>query len=248
MKKNKFIVFFLCVIIALSTMALCGCDGDKTDYVTLINEITLNKMSANVKIELYNKNIVGEWLVAEGSGVIYRSEKSSDDSFEYYVLSNNHVVSVEVDDKKVFYLYDYLGVRYQCELVAKNSSCDLSVLKFETSSQLSTIEFAESLPKINSTVFAVSTPKSQTNAITVGKFIGVISAPKTENIYSNIQFQVIKHSAQIKEGSSGSMLLDANLKLIGINYAGVVDTDTKEYLNTLAVPLAKVNEFLQAVG
>ena len=249
MRKNKFIVFFFCVLFLF--VSFTGCQVDKTDYATKINEITLNKMSANVKIEVYNKAIIIETMVAEGSGVIYDVKtvagSGNDDTFEYYVLTNNHVVSVEVDNTKVFYLYDYLGVKYAGELVAKNSSADLSVLKFSTTNTLSKIEFANNLPKENEPVFAVSTPASQPNAITVGKFIGLVDAPIVEDVGSNIKFKVIKHSAQIKHGSSGSMLLNKDLQLVGVNYAGITDVDTKQYLSSLAIPVNRVNEFLQSV-
>ena len=249
MKKNKFIVFFLCLVLLI--LALSGCKTDNTEYSAIINDITLNKMSANVKIEIYDKAIIIENIVGEGSGVIYDIKKVDNvdgaDNYEYYVLTNNHVVSIEVDYTKVFYLYDYLGVKYSGELVAKNSSADLSVLKFTTKNVLSKIDFAENLPKENEPVFVVSTPKSQPNAITVGKFNGLIDAPLVDGLTSNIKFKVVKHSAQIQQGSSGSMLLDKDLRLVGINYAGIVDGETKEYLSSLAIPINRVKEFLQSV-
>ena len=56
---------------------------------------------------------------------------------------------------------------------------------------------------------------------------------------SNVTFEVVYHNAFINNGSSGGPLLDANLRVVGVNYAG--NSSGIGY----AIPAVKVNEFLR---
>ena len=58
---------------------------------------------------------------------------------------------------------------------------------------------------------------------------------------SNVRFDVMTHTAYINHGSSGGPLLNSELKVVGVNFAG---SETAE--KGCAVPAEKVAEFLSA--
>ncbi len=247
MKKSKFIVFFLCILLAFATL-FSGCGDNSIDYQAIINEITDVKMKANVAIIL--KDAYTAEKVAEGSGVIVKAEISdnAEKSSTYYVISNNHVVAIETQNRKEYIIRDYVNNVYEAELIATSSASDLCLLKITTTNVLGTVELATEMPKENEVVFCVSTPVSQLNAINVGNYQGLINPPKTQNSLSEItDFKVIRHTAKIAQGSSGGMLLNSKLQLLGINYAGLTNHETKEYAGSLAVPFQNVKEFLDSI-
>ena len=95
-------------------------------------------------------------------------------------------------------------------------------------------------------VIALGTPQGQTNAITYGKAekYQKVNISETLKDYSNITFDVLTHNAFITNGSSGGVLLNSKLQVVGVNYAGKEDNDTSQYICSFAIPLDKVNEFL----
>ena len=85
-------------------------------------------------------------------------------------------------------------------------------------------------------------PSSIKNVISEGKIdcFGYVSLDSTK---SNIEFEVIVHSAAIAGGSSGGALLDSNNEIIGITFAGVFDRDGI-FITGYAIPSEKIIEFL----
>lgn len=60
---------------------------------------------------------------------------------------------------------------------------------------------------------------------------------------SNVKFNVYRHSADIKGGSSGGALLNEDLELIGINYAGKCFFVILS-IDSFALPISNVKEFI----
>ena len=84
------------------------------------------------------------------------------------------------------------------------------------------------------------------NTISYGKYLDMVkfNPSQATKDKSNVNFDVITHSSIIEDGSSGSMLLDSNLRLIGINFASKVD-ENNNYLYSYAIPLTKVVEYIK---
>ena len=217
------------------------------DAANLTNRITTETMCSVVKIynQSYNANFFGQttnYTTSQGSGVIFYE----DDNY-FYVLTNCHVAI-----KKTGYSYqkhiveEYQGNQFDATLVADPiAEYDLACLLFAKSSSTNAavLDFAENDAVISDDVIALGAPNGQTNAISFGTLNEFTTATlsETDAYLSNVSFEVIKHSAYINNGSSGGPLLNADLKIVGINYAGATNTSYG-----LAIPLSKVKECINS--
>lgn len=249
--KKRFFIFITAVICAFSlftascdVLSFIGGSKDAVDYRRILNEITLETMQANVKVVKTNAT-----AICTGSGAIIkktvRKSLFSDTVYKYYCLTNNHVIfDTSVYDLKVC---DLNGEEFSAKVVFSDASYDLALLEFGSDVDFSIIEFAEADPRVNDVVFSVGQLGAQLNSITVGEVVSISVAPETDDSSSAITFDVIIHNAHIINGSSGGMLINADRKLVGINFAGLEDYETGESLNKYcAVPVSKVNQFLSA--
>ena len=249
MKNNRLIKitlnFILLVAIIFSVIPFAGCG--EPDYKTIVNRITTEKMSANVRVENKCSGLAG-YEIMQGSGVIISKSTDSADGINIYLfLTNNHVI---VKDNgfplQEYKVYDYKDNEYNPELLYSSESYDLALMSFYCSEELALIELSESDAAVLGNVFAVGQPQGQHNAVTIGTATGIVPPPLAEN-GSKLPFNVIMHDAYISKGSSGGMLLDANLKLAGVNYAGSVD-EKGNFAYAYAIPVSKVKEFLKLSG
>ncbi len=230
---------------------------DEIDYPDLINIISTETIKANVTVrtEYVNKGfgfasqVVG---VSRGSGVIIKSVETQT-GIEYYVVSNNHVVYNEEMEKKTsytnFYIVDYQGVEYTAECIANLSEYDLSIIKFKSQESYTVLELEAVNSEKGDLVVSLGQPEGQSNTITLGNVVayGRVTLSDTKASESNVKFEVLNHDAYINNGSSGGALLDAKLRVIGINYAGAI-SDTGENLASYAIPVERVYEFFEKVG
>lgn len=222
--------------------------GFKIDAATLTNTITTSTMRSMVTV--YNKSyntflgIPTESVTGQGSGVIFN--KSSN---YYYLLTNCHVAVLKDGYKKQnITVVDYQGNEYEGKIYNNGTydsiaaSYDLACIYFKsTNSNLRTISFG-SVADAGDDVISLGAPKGQSNAITFGKVIDDVKIKlDTETYRSNVTFAVHKHDALIDNGSSGGALLDSNLRLVGINYAG---KKVNGFTTGYAIPINKVREFL----
>lgn len=224
------------------------------DAGKITNEISQNAMKSIVKIECqyYNEILWGMletdktgWYL--GSGFCF----SENDGY-YYILTNCHVVEGPSGyDKMRIRVTDYKGNQYTAQLYtnpsknkeAKSAEYDLACIYFKSgSTEVKPLEILRTNPKLQDDVISLGTPDGQTNTITFGKVkeyktITLDDTPKNE---SNVTFDVIRHNADIKGGSSGGPLLNSNLDVVGVNYAGSTGDNDISY----AIPAEKIWEFL----
>ena len=214
------------------------------DYQTVTNEITKNIMKCNVKIYTKSYNtilgITSSSTVGQGSGVIfYQSSKG-----RYYVLTNNHVVVKNKNYDKVSYtIEDYKGNIYTAYAYDANPDYDLAVVYFDKESTiLGIIEMETKNANIGETIVSVGQPEGQVNAISYGVVKEYVAGGKLNNAeayQSNVRFDVMKHDSDTTSGSSGCAILNMNLKLVGIHYAG-----NSKLSYGLSIPIEKVREYL----
>jgi serine protease Do len=218
------------------------------DYPALTNAISTVSIRANVKIQnkSYNTGFLGfetTSITKSGSGVIIH-----DQSGNYYILTNNHVVAKETGySYQSFTVSDYLGNTYTGHLYPDTARADydLAVIYIaKGNDELETLSIESKNPAIGEDVIAIGQPQGQTNTIT----FGTITAYQIPNInasttITNISFKIIKHSAPISSGSSGGVLLNTDLNIVGINFAG---NNGKEDFSDygLAIPAEKIKEYL----
>ena len=220
------------------------------DAATLTNKISTDLIKGVVKI--YNKSyntflgIETSSSTSQGSGFCFHIQ----DGY-YYVLTNCHVAKKNSSyDKQKFTIEDYQGKTYEGYLY-KNSnksvsaiaaSYDLACLYFKPSStNVKKLSIVSSNPSSNDDVISLGAPKAQSNSITYGYIYGYrkITLSDKSTSLSNVTFEVVYHNAFINNGSSGGPLLDANLRVVGVNYAG--NSSGIGY----AIPAVKVQEFLR---
>lgn len=225
------------------------------DATTITNEISRNTIRGIVKI--YNKSynsflgIETSSSTAQGSGFCFHIQNGY-----YYVLTNCHVAKKNdsYSNQKIT-IEDYQGNSYT-GYIYKNSnksyeaiaaSYDLACLYFKpTSTNVKALSISSD-PSISDDVVSLGAPKGQSNFITFGSVntYKKVTLSNTSTSQSNVQFEVIEHTAWIDGGSSGGPLLNANLQVVGVNYAGSDKTQTSVN-RSYAIPASSVNEFLRS--
>ncbi len=220
------------------------------DAVTITNTISKDTIRSIVKV--YNKcyntflGIPTSSVGGQGSGFCFQIQNGY-----YYILTNCHVAVKNPDfEKQEFVIEDYQGNTYtgylyenpSTNISAISASYDLACLYFKaTSSNVKKLPILNTNPTINDDVISLGAPKSQSNAITYGQVNSYSKVTLSCEAYeSNVKFDVIRHDAFIDHGSSGGPLLNSDLKVVGVNFAGATDGSS-----CAAIPAKKVIEFLQ---
>lgn len=146
-----------------------------------------------------------------GSGVIVTSDG--------YILTNNHVITVEGEavDEIVVQMVD--GREFDAEIVGRDPGTDVAVLKVESAVSLPAITMTDSDNlRVGDVVFAIGNPLEVGLTVTQG----IVSATGRTDLgilgmggYENF----IQTDASINMGNSGGALIDADGRLVGINTA-----------------------------
>jgi serine protease Do len=129
------------------------------------------------------------------------------------ILTNNHVV--EGANKITVTLSD--GKTYEANILGKDPTFDLAVIKINPTADLKTLELGNSDSiEVGEWVVAIGNPYGLEHTVTVG----VISAKNRSIHAQNINFDgFLQTDAAINPGNSGGPLIDMDGKAIGINTA-----------------------------
>ncbi|MGN1061331.1 MAG: trypsin-like peptidase domain-containing protein, partial [Candidatus Coproplasma sp.] len=203
MKKIRALIF--AVIAAVCTASICGCNlfsslsnngAPVSDYKseTTVNADSL--MSVRDKVREFNISIDTMYYKNQGwfsrlqgtglgSGVVFEEDENY-----YYALTNNHVITDEVNGVKYSVIYsvtDIYGTTYGGQsapnevslVMSDGDDNDIAIIKFKKHS-----DAAYTLPKANYTarkdtnmvpnefVIAVGNPSGVNNIVTYGEMIG----------------------------------------------------------------------------
>lgn len=168
--------------------------------------------------------------VGTGSGVVYKQELSSTDFvYDYYLVTNNHVVEGATE---IVIVYEKNGLLFQIPheyitVLGTDAQTDLAVLKFSSSEELAVIEFADSYQiELGNFVFALGNPLGfdYYGTVTMGVISG-LSRYYSDEEEDGFDATVIQHDAEISPGNSGGALLNINGDLVGINFMKIVRDD-----------------------
>lgn len=224
----------------------------ETNYEELSNLIYEETILSNVKVVATfsdRDDFTGNKVESVGSGIIFSASETG-----YYAITNNHVLYKENSSYifEKYEIYDCYNNVYRGTISYSDVNYDLAIIQFGRTNtdgktvkeKLNDISFSNYLPKENDTIVSIGNPNKIMNSISYGKYLGLenYDSPKNYEKKSNVHFDVIKHNSKIETGSSGGMLLDNNLRLIGVNFASKVNDDV--YENSYAIPLSKVTEFI----
>lgn len=211
-------------------------------------------LSAHLKVK-NNTNFKDKFLwfeldsniVTHGSAVIYDYK----DGY-YYALTNAHVIlaSEKIAEQAIDFdffnisVIDYQDEEKSAEVLFYRVDYDLAIIRFQSSKTYEIIKFADKNPEIGDNCIAVGNPLNARNKITVGAGESYENVELIDSkLINDVTFNVFKHSANIKGGSSGGALLNEDLELIGINYAEknfflIVSIDS------FALPISNVKDFI----
>ena len=177
-----------------------------------------------------------------GSGIIFDYK----DGY-YYILTNKHVAKVPDGYAGCDYsIVTSSGLSYDGQLVCVSEKYDLAIVKFrKLISTYNVIKMSKEEVKPGDDLVTVSCPDGKLNRTTFGKMEKLITNKKGDR---DIDFNgtVYYHDVEIYPGSSGSGLLNMNLELVGINYAGNEESeyDLKNFTFGLAIPMNLIDDFL----
>ncbi|WP_448614341.1 trypsin-like peptidase domain-containing protein [Modestobacter sp. URMC 112] len=148
-----------------------------------------------------------------GSGVVL-----SDDG---YVLTNNHVVSLDGAGQGAgVQVRTADGTLYEAGVVGTDPSSDLAVLKLQDASGLTPATFADSDEvQVGDLAVAIGAPLGLSNTVTDGIISATDRAVATGSDQEQTVIDALQTDAAINPGNSGGALVDAAGEVIGINTA-----------------------------
>lgn len=231
------------------------------DAVSITNQITTGAIRAVVTVNnvSYNEQkflgiTIGRKDVSQtnGSGVIIRIDGNT-----AYLLTNCHVAATEDGrSHSELSVTDYRGNTYAASIwqapsapKAISPAYDLALLvfRFDAENPLVSLELSPADPVIGDHLVALGQPKGQTNAIAYGRAADYrkITLNNTSASQSDVRFEVLQHTAYTDGGSSGGPLLNTDLQVAGINYAG---SHSEQSFAGYSIPISRVREFLNSCG
>lgn len=227
--------------------------GFVLDGAALTNAITLDVMPALVTVKNVYRTSLSEEISSQGSGYIYKIENGT-----AYVITNCHV-AYSPSPLQSITVRDFQGEMHEARIYRKNPSMepsisaayDLAILTFTYyGSTLRELPLAQKEVAIGNEVISLGSPQNQSHAITYGKVLDFTAVDLKDSapLESNVTFEVIYHSAAINNGSSGGPLLNGDLAVVGVNYAGTVPAEGERFGKGCAVPLLKLEEFILLYG
>ena len=242
MKKILTTLLYISLVFVLS-----GCNNFIIPHEAMIETETLNYIStvvinSNLKVNtstyeyIFGMKKEGP-IKGSGSGVVIKKETVNYNTY-YYLLTNYHVIMLSDKYQHEYRVEDIYSNVAIAEVVAKDKKYDLAILKFQSSQNIEAMELANEDPNIGQLVFSIGNPSGKQNIITAGKILSLQNIDKVE-------YQVIVHEAVIKNGSSGSMLINEEYKIVGLNTWGFTeDKNSDDYVKGGATPVMMIKQFL----
>lgn len=196
---------------------------------TSLSDVNEKISTANIKIKnrmYYSSTIFSPYTEVHGSGVIFYET----DNY-YYALTNQHVVEnyenvsnqrilVEDYHERIYYGFVYPN--------SEDEMLDIAIIVFEKKEEkLTVLNLVDGFVEINEHVIVLSNPGDRKNILTNG-YVVEYSKVYVYDMNDKIEykdFDAIIHTALIESGSSGSMLINLDLNIVGINFAGSDDLE-----------------------
>jgi putative serine protease PepD len=148
-----------------------------------------------------------------GSGVVL--------SADGYVLTNNHVVTLEGSGTGTVQVRTADGTMYDATVVGTDASADLAVVKLQGAGKLTPATFADSdKVQVGDVAVAIGAPLGLSNTVTDGIISATDRAVATGSTQNDSTvIDAIQTDAAINPGNSGGALINASGEVIGINTA-----------------------------
>ena len=161
-------------------------------------------------VTIYVTNSSG---AGSGSGVILTADG--------YVLTNNHVVTLDSTGAGTLQVRAANGTLYDATVVGTDPSSDLAVIKLQGASGLTPATFADSdKVQVGDVAVAIGAPLGLSNTVTDGIISATNRAVATGSTQNDSTvIDAIQTDAAINPGNSGGALVNGAGDVIGINTA-----------------------------
>lgn len=265
-KQKKIVLRIIVVVIFIISFFLPSIKSslNQAMHRELIEKVDKYALSANIKIvqlKYKNEGNSSSTLVSAGaSGVIIRKESN-----KYYALTAEHVVTEDdnIDKTQIIVMgyndldfKDYLSKEGEFQGVANyyqqfpeavveysNDKYDLAIISFIADEVYTVLPIADEIPKYGDIVASMSNPYGKRNIVTAGKVSSRKPRPFGDEA-GKTQYPIIKHTAVLSEGSSGSALLNEDLEVVGINLGGN-ENIFRKFISGMAMPSDRIHAFLE---
>lgn len=171
------------------------------------------------------------------------------DGNTYYALTANHAFQSDFDNwivlthtQKLFPISDrtqnempeYYSQFPRSQVEYADAENDVAIISFQSKEELTVLPFAQNSVLGNEKIAVISSPEGyERNMVTYGK---VLSTESEINALSGKRKNVFLHSAFIDNGSSGSLVLNKNMEICGLNIARADFLWSGKFRNSAAVP------------
>ena len=198
---------------------------NQTSIQYYFDETSLSDLYSQVKDSIvvitgtisYQSYFQISYTTAQGSGFVYAYQD------EYYVITNNHVIS-DAEDLVVTFSN---GNAYAASLIGADAYSDLAVLgvdapevEFIALSMTSSLEL-----QVGNPVIAIGTPLGLDSTMTTG-IVSQLGRTIEESLAGNFPIaNIIQTNVAINPGNSGGPLLNYQGNVIGITTAIIEDTE-----------------------
>lgn len=263
--KPKIIVFGIIVLIILSISFLLPLirpsinQSLNKEFIEKVDQYTLSANIYIVGLEYRNEGNDISISIREGaSGIIIERESN-----KYYALTARHVLKEPNNDTTRFIVMghnqsdykdflskegEYQGVNdyYQqfpeAKIEYSNDKYDLAIISFKTNENYTILPISTEIPKYGDIVAAIGNPNGERNIVTAGKISSRKPIPFGDE-EGKLQYPIIKHTALLSAGSSGSALLNENLEIVGINLGGK-ENIFHSFISGMAMPSDRIRTFM----
>jgi putative serine protease PepD len=148
-----------------------------------------------------------------GSGVVLTADG--------YVVTNNHVVTLDSGETGDVQVRTADGTLYDAEVVGTDPSSDLAVIKLDGAEGLTPADFADSDDvQVGDVAVAIGAPLGLSNTVTDGIISATDRAVATGSTQDDTTvIDALQTDAAINPGNSGGALVDGAGEVVGINTA-----------------------------
>ena len=157
------------------------------------------------------------YITVQGSGFVYEFDD------EFYVITNNHVISEASD----FVVTFSNGNAYAADIIGSDAYADLAVLQVDApDSEFIPLTIVSSLNlRVGDPVVAIGTPMGLDSTMTTG-IVSQLGRTIEESLAGSFPIaNIIQTNVAINPGNSGGPLLNYNGDVVGITTAIIEDSE-----------------------
>jgi len=200
-------------------------NSNVTSIQYYIDETSLSNLYAHVKDSIvvitgvidYQSFFRISYITVQGSGFVYEFDD------EFYVITNNHVISEASD----FVVTFSNGNAYAADIIGSDAYADLAVLQVDApDSEFIPLTIVSSLNlRVGDPVVAIGTPMGLDSTMTTG-IVSQLGRTIEESLAGSFPIaNIIQTNVAINPGNSGGPLLNYNGDVVGITTAIIEDSE-----------------------